>query len=114
MRIVIALAAVLLLALGPLAEAADKSFTWTAPTTYTDGTALPSAEIANYALTCSPSGSQAVVPKTQPLVKAFPPGTYACTLAAVATNGQASAQSNAVNFTVPQPAPSAPTGFSVN
>jgi hypothetical protein len=104
---------VALLALVALpALAVEKTFTWVAPTTNTDGSALPAAQITGYVLTCGAT----VVPITGAVTtfkRDFGPGTYTCSLQARA-NGQTSAPSNSVSFVVPQPTPSPPSGLSVS
>ena len=109
MRILIAL---LVLAAAP-AMALDKTFSWTAPTAYTDGSSLPAAQIAGYTLTCGPTVVQIAGPVLT-FVRDFGPGTYTCSLQTRAVNGQISVASNTVSFTVPQPTPNPPAGFSVN
>lgn len=98
----------------PLTAAAlTKTFTWTAPTQYTDGSPLPTAEIAGYTITC---GTR-VLPVNGPVtsfVADFTPGSYTCAAVTRATNGQVSVPSMSVSFTVPLPTPNAPGAFSVN
>ncbi len=50
--------ALLLLTVAGVAKAADMTVNWSIPTTYTDGSALPSSEIAGYSVTCrfTPTG----------------------------------------------------------
>lgn len=95
------------------AGAAEKTFSWTAPTAYTDGTALPAAQISGYRLTCGAT----VVPIAGAVTtfkRDFAPGSYSCSLQTIATNGQISAASNTATFTVPQLVPNAATGLSVD
>jgi hypothetical protein len=95
------------------ASALEKNFSWTAPTTNTDGSPLAAAQIAGYTLTCG----ALEVPINGPVTsfrRDFGPGSYECTLRTRATNGEVSEPSNAVSFIVPQPVPGAPAGFSVD
>ena len=105
------LALVAALVMAP-AVALEKTFSWTAPTQNTDGSALPAVQITGYTLTCG----TLVVPITGPVTtfkRDFGAGAYTCSLQTRA-NGQTSSPSNAVSFTVPQPTPNAPAGFSVD
>ena len=96
------------------ASALEKTFTWIAPTQYTDGSPLPTAQIAGYTLTCG----SLVVPIVGPVTsykRDFGPGGYSCTLQTRATTTPTpSVPVGPVVFTVPQPDPNAPTGFSVD
>lgn len=104
-------AVALLVALPALAL--EKTFSWTAPTQYEDGSALPAAEIAGYTITC---GARVLIVNGAVTSHRadFGPGSYTCTAQTRATNGQTSSASNAVSFTVPQPVPNAPADFSVD
>jgi hypothetical protein len=93
--------------------AVEKTFSWTAPTAYTDGTPLPAAQIAGYTLNCSPTRTLAIAGAVTTFKADFGPGSHTCALVTRAANGQVSAPSNSVNFTVPQPVPNAATGLSV-
>lgn len=94
------------------AHALEKTFTWTAPTTNTDGSPLPAAQITGYVLTCGATVVQ--IPGAVTTFKRdFSPGNYTCSLQARA-NGLTSAPSNSASFVVPQPAPNPPSGFSVS
>lgn len=95
------------------ANALEKTFTWTPPTVYADGTPLPPTQIAGYTLSCG-SLLVAIDGAVSTHKRDFAPGSYTCSLVTRATNGQVSLPSNSVNFTVPQPRPNAPTDFSVD
>jgi hypothetical protein len=108
-RIIYAIAAAVLMIASLAARADVKTFTWIAPTQYEDGSALAPQDILGYRLVCAPSGSDGAVPALPTsFAKDFPPGTYTCTLATRALNGQESVPSNAVVFTVPEPPPPPP------
>lgn len=103
----------ILAALAAPALALEKTFSWTAPTQNTDGSALAPAQIAGYTITCGARVLTVNGPVTS--FKAdFGPGDYTCSAVTRATNGQVSAPSNTVSFTVPQPVPGAPADFSVD
>lgn len=97
----------------------DKEFTWTPPTQNEDGSPLADSEIASYNIYCN-STLITNVPNTsgtdtwQSPDGAFPPGSYSCTATTVATTGEESAHSNAVNFTVDASAPNPPGNLTVN
>lgn len=92
----------------------EKTFTWTPPTQYEDGTALPQEEIASYILSCD-NGWTVTVPN-EPLltdryeapVGTFSPGTYECVGYTVTTAGVQSRASNPTNFTVEPGVPNPP------
>jgi hypothetical protein len=91
-----------------------KTFSWVAPTKNVDGSTLPTSQITGYKLECTPVGPTPITisgPVTS-YMQSFTPGTYTCTLRSLA-NGQQSAPSNAVNFTVPPPVPNPPTMLTV-
>jgi hypothetical protein len=91
-----------------------KTFTWVQPTQYTDGSSLPVAQIAGYTLACTPGTISVPVPTGTTFQRSFTPGNWSCNLSTRATNGQVSAPSGNVTFTVAQPVPAAPSGFSVD
>lgn len=94
------------------ALAVEKTFTWVAPTTNTDGSPLPPAQITGYILTCGATVVQ--VPATPTTFKRdFGPGNYTCSMQTRA-NGQTSVPGNPVSFVVPQPTPNPPSGLSVS
>ena len=106
-----------LLLCAPLTFAVEpKDFNWIPPTQYENGQPLPDDEIASYNIYCNGSllGN---VPNTggtdswtsDPLSD----GTYDCHATTVATNGEESVPSVAINFTVAPSKPKAPTNFSV-
>lgn len=106
-----------LLASGFAYAQAAKTFSWTPPTEYDDGTVLPDSDIASYNLTCNGTllanipnsgGTDTYVSGT------LAPGDYSCSATTVAANGQESLASNTANFTVDPLVPGAPTGFTVN
>lgn len=112
------------------------TFSWTDPTTNTDGSAVAAGEITAYTIgirqvadakgnpvagsvagtyptTISAPGAAAVSALGSSLAQALPAGTYA---AAIQANGPVnSAFSNEVQFAIvpPPPTPSAPTNFLV-
>jgi len=107
-----------LLICAPITFAVEpKTFDWIPPTLNTDGTPLPDAEIASYNIYCNavvlgnvPNTGGTDTWTSPPL----PEGSYTCHATTLASNGQESAPSNAVNFTVDPSIPEAPTSFSVS
>jgi len=87
-------------------------FSWIAPTEYEDGTPLTVADLDFYQLTCSGQSFQYPGTATSSS-ETFAPGDYTCALTVAAINGQVSAPSNVVNFSIAQPIPKAPTGLTV-
>jgi len=89
----------------------EKTFDFTAPTQWTDGSPLTLAQITRHVLACNPmpAGVEPVVAASaNTFTRRFPPGTYSCTLQTRATMGadsesQISDPSNTVTFTVSQP-----------
>lgn len=126
--------AVLLAALSSAPAMADianglPEFDWTQPATWNDGSALTAAQITGYQLNCTGTGfapinkriaiATGVPPSTTPPAERFQPTTWSCTIAVYGRKTPTSPEvlgtaSAPVSFTVPQPTPSAPTGFSVN
>jgi len=111
---------VALLFVSPLVFAVgEKTFNFTPPTTYEDGTPLSQAEIASYDIECN--GTLLVNLPNAPLNTdsyAAPPGTFAvgdhaCVAFTVTTQGVRSGPSNTVNFTVAPGVPSPPINFVV-
>lgn len=104
--------------------AGTPTFNWSQPTAWSDGAPLTAAQITGYQLACT--GANAVnvriataagVPPYQ--TTRLDPGPYTCTLAVYAKRSAASLEvrsdpSSPVSFTVPQPVPNAPAGFSVD
>jgi hypothetical protein len=97
----------------------EKTFTFTPPTTYVDGTPLPQSSIASYDIECD--GALLVNLLNVPLntdsylaqAGTFATGDHACVAFTVTTEGARSGPSNTVNFTVLPGVPSAPTNFVV-
>jgi hypothetical protein len=98
---------VCLLLVSPLVFAlGEKTFTWTPPTQYEDGSNLPQEEIASYDIQCS-NGWSVNVPN-EPLntdtyeapAGTFAPGTYDCVGYTISNLGIRSRASDPVNFTV--------------
>jgi len=87
-------------------------FSWVAPTEYEDGTPLTVADLDFYQLICSGQSFQYPGTATSSS-ETFAPGDYTCALTVAAINGQVSAPSNVVNFSIAQPIPKAPTGLTV-
>jgi hypothetical protein len=111
---------VALLAFSPLVFAVgEKTFTFTPPTTYEDGTPLPQSKIASYDIECD--GSLLVNLPNNPLntdtyqapAGTFDAGVHACQSFTVTTEGARSAPSNTVNFTVAPGIPGPPINFVV-
>jgi hypothetical protein len=112
--------AFVLLLVSPMVFAVgEKTFTFTPPTAYVDGTPLPQSKIAAYDIQCNGT-LLATVPNTplntdtyvaQP--GTFPTGNYACVAFTVTTEGVRSGPSNTVNFTVVPGVPAAPVNFAV-
>ena len=115
--ILIALATILV---SPLVFAiGEKTFTFTPPTQYEDGTTLPQAKIASYDIMCDDAllVNFPNVPLNTDTYQA-PPGTFAtgthvCVAHTVTTEGVRSAPSNSVNFTVDPGVPGQPINFAV-
>ena len=106
-----------LICLSPLVFAVEpKTFNWTPPTQNTDGTALTDAEISSYNIFCNAVLLSNVINTggTDTFTSApLPAGSYVCHATTIASNGEESAASNTVNFTVAQSVPQPPTGFTV-
>ena len=109
-----------LLLVSPLVFAVgEKTFTFTPPTAYTDGTPMPQTEIASYDIECD--GSLLVNLPNVPLntdTYAAPAGTFAtgdhaCQAFTVTVEGVRSGPSNTVNFTVAPGVPGEPINFAV-
>ena len=98
-------------------------FSWVPPTEFTDGSPLDAAnDLEAYRVICA---GASVVDFTVPsdttsylsTTGQFVPGDYTCVMRSVANannGGLESVDSTPVNFTVPQPVPNPPAGFSVN
>jgi hypothetical protein len=92
----------------------EKTFQWTPPTQYEDGTNLPQEDIASYNIECS-NGWTVNVPN-EPLntdtyeapAGTFEPGTYSCVGYTLSTAGVSSRASEPVNFTVEPGVPNPP------
>ena len=126
LRYITALIAAAFLCLPALA--ADRTFSWDAPTEYVDGSPLPLEELERYELGCGPvAGERAADVRTwittpsDTRVEDFGIGTHYCALRVKAiTNasqvGDWSAWSNEVSFTVAPPvmAPVAPMNLAVS
>jgi len=113
-------ALIALLFVSPLVFAVgEKTFTFTPPTEYTDGTPLPQSAIASYDIECD--GELLVNVPNNPVdtdTYQAPPGTFAtgvhsCVAFTVTTEGIRSGPSNTVNFTVDPGVPSPPVNFVV-
>lgn len=97
----------------------EKTFTFTPPSQYTDGTPLPQSMIASYDIECD--GSLLVNLLNVPLqtdtyqapAGTFATGDHACQAFTVTTEGSRSGPSNTVNFTVAPGIPGAPINFAV-
>jgi len=106
-------------ALGAIEDGKPR-FNWEPPTEFTDGSPLDAAnDLESYRIICAGAAvvDFTVPPDTVTYLSQqgqFVPGDYTCVMRSVATGGVESADSESVNFTVPQPAPLAPAGFSVN
>ena len=104
-----------LLLISPLVFAVgEKTFDWTPPTEYEDGSALSQAEIASYDIECD-AGFLVNVPNAPLNTDTYqaPPGTFAvgdhsCVAYTVTTSGVRSAPSDPTNFTVAPGVPRAP------
>ncbi len=109
-----------LLLISPLVFAiGEKTFTFTPPDSYTDGTPLPQSAIASYDIECDAAllVNLPNVPLNTDTYQA-PPGTFAtgdhaCQAFTVTTEGVRSGPSNTVNFTVAPGVPSPPINFVV-
>jgi hypothetical protein len=116
--------AVLLLVSSPVVFAyQNKTFLWTPPTQYEDGSPLIDSEITGYNIFCKESAAASptllgTVTNTGGTTQwtspdgSLPPGTYDCHATTLTADSESQA-SNTVNFTVPQAQPDPPTGFSV-
>jgi len=109
-----------LLLISPLVFAiGEKTFNFTPPTTYDDGTPLPQSAIASYDIECD--AALLVNLLNEPLntdTYQAPPGTFAtgdhaCQAFTITTEGVRSGPSNTVNFTVAPGVPSPPINFVV-
>ena len=107
-----------LLAISPLVFAVgEKTFRFTPPTLYEDGTPLPQSAIASYDIECDGSLLATVLnePEDTDSYQAqpgtFPTGSHACEAFTVTTEGVRSGPSNTVNFTVAPGVPASPTNF---
>jgi hypothetical protein len=102
------------------------TFTWTDPTTNTDGSPITTGEITGYQIGVRPStGSAGTYPVTvavsgptttsealSAITPPLTPGSYAAAIRSVGPTD--SAWSNEATFTIAAPVPSAPTGFAVS
>lgn len=95
----------------------EKTFRFTPPTQYEDGTPLPQSAISSYDIECDGT-LLANVPNEPEDTDSYeaPPGTFAtgdhaCVGYTVTTEGVRSGPSNTVNFTVVPGVPAAPTNF---
>ena len=109
-----------LLLVSPLVFAVgEKTFTFTPPSTYEDGTPLPQSAIASYDIECDGSllTNLPNVPLDTDTYQApagtFATGSHACQAFTVTTEGVRSGPSNTVNFTVAPGVPSAQINFVV-
>lgn len=109
-----------LLLISPLVLAlGEKTFTFTPPTQYEDGTPLPQNAIASYDIECNGSflANLPNVPLNTDTYQAqagtFPTGIHICQAFTVTTEGVRSGPSNSVNFTVEPGVPSPPVNFAV-
>ncbi len=104
--------------------AGTPTFNWSQPTAWSDGAPLTAAQITGYQLVCTGANAVNVRIATAAGVPPYQstrldPGPYTCTLAVYAKRSTASLEvrsdpSSPVSFTVPQPVPNAPAGFSVD
>lgn len=97
----------------------EKTFTFTPPTQYEDGSPLPQSAIASYDIECDGSILANVlnVPLNTDVYQApagtFATGTHICQAFTLTTEGVRSGPSNSVNFTVLAGVPSPPIDFAV-
>lgn len=92
----------------------EKTFDWTPPTQYTDGSPLAQAEIASYDIECN--GSLLANVPNNPLDTdsyeappgTFAPGVYSCVAFTLTVAGERSDPSNSVNFIVDAGTPNPP------
>ena len=97
----------------------EKTFTFTPPDQYEDGTPLPQSDIASYDIECDGAllANLPNVPLNTDTYQApqgtFATGDHACQAFTVTTEGVRSGPSNTVNFTVAPGVPSPPTSFAV-
>lgn len=97
----------------------EKTFDWTPPDQYVDGTPLAQADIASYDIECD--GTHLVNVPNVPLntdtyqtpANTFATGTHSCVAFTVTTEGVRSEASAPVNFTVAPGQPAPPTNFAV-
>ena len=107
---------VLLVLFAPLVFAyQDRTFDWTPPTQYEDGSPLAPAELEEFRIYCN--GNQVGTAQGDQITwqspdGTFPPGSYDCYATAVA-GGLESQPSNTVNFTVSPSNPNPPSQFVV-
>jgi hypothetical protein len=96
----------------------NKTFNWTPPNSYTDGSPLPQSEIASYNIYCNGSLLGSVINTAGTDVwtspdGSLPPGNYVCYATTVGTDAAESGPSNSVNFIVDPLIPGAPVGLTV-
>lgn len=119
MKKVIAISALLMLSTVVFAVG-ERTFDFTPPTTYEDGTPLAQASIASYDIECD--GALLVNLVNVPLetdTYFAPPGTFsegnhACEAFTITTSDVRSGPSNTVNFTVAPGTPGPPINFAVH
>jgi hypothetical protein len=96
------------------------TFNWAIPITNTDGTTITAGEITGFHIGTRQGGVAGTYPTLTPVASptatsataTFAPGTYN---AAISTVGPVnSAFSSEITFTVAQPVPNPPTGFSAS
>ncbi len=122
-----ALATVLLLAFvlfGPAHAATSgtgtATWSWTAPTSFTNGTAIPSTDVITYNIYTGTGGpgseastpTQAAISGLTVTTSGYAPGQTVCGQITAVVNGLESARSSEVCKTFPVP-PAAPTGLKV-
>jgi hypothetical protein len=105
-----------LLLVGPLVFAFEpKTFQWTPPTEYEDGSALVNSDIDEYRIYCNEQLIAVVenVNNTNSWTSGnFSPGSYSCNATAV-VGTEESSPSNTITFFVSPPIPKAPVGLVV-
>ena len=109
---------VALLLLSTLVFAIDRTISWTPPAFNTDGSVLLEQDLDFYTVYCDgvPLVSIDVIIGTHSAVislDALTEGSHACVLTVTALNGQESAPSNTVNFTIGPRVPMPPTGLTI-
>lgn len=86
----------------------DTEFTWTNPTTYTDGSPMPVSDIAEVRLFCDGNQVGTATGGVENLTVDLAPGTYDCYATVLDIYGNESVPSNTISVTIIRPNPNPP------